>query len=172
MYSAKTIANFFLGKGRKEDIDISPLKIIKLVYIAHGVHLGYTDKPLIEEYVQAWKYGPVIPELYHEFKMYGANPITTLASEYVEKDNELYKYTPDLKDYKAPEEVSKLLTSVWNAYKECHALQLSEATHEPGTPWAKTYSDESEKHQNIPDDDIRDYYKGLIDEIRQKKSGE
>ena len=75
MNSAKAIANYFLDKS----IDLTPMKIIKLVYIAHGWHLAITDKPLIEDYVQAWEFGPVIPDLYHEFKKYGNTPIKTYA---------------------------------------------------------------------------------------------
>ena len=52
MYSSKAIANFFLDRGMDDDIEISPMKIIKLVYIAHGYHLAVTDVALIEDYVQ------------------------------------------------------------------------------------------------------------------------
>ena len=46
-YSAKAVANYFLSKyGRKKGI--TPLKIQKLVYIAHGWHMachGHEDPP-------------------------------------------------------------------------------------------------------------------------------
>src|SRR5258708_4237314 len=71
-------ANFFLAKGLEDGVSIDPLKLQKLVYFAHGWHLAVTGKPLIDEYVEAWPYGPVIPSLYHRFKSYGADPITDL----------------------------------------------------------------------------------------------
>ena len=57
------------------------MKIIKLVYIAHGHYLAKNDSPLFTEKVEAWDYGPVIPSLYHEFKIYGAFPIDSFAKE-------------------------------------------------------------------------------------------
>ena len=83
MYSAKAIANYFLDKADEESISLTPMKIIKLVYIAHGWYLALTDKPLIKDYVEAWTYGPVIPDLYHEFKKYGNRPIQEYATEIV-----------------------------------------------------------------------------------------
>lgn len=54
-YSAKEIANYFLELSAKKDI--SPLKIQKLVYIAHGWHLALYGEPLVQdELAEAWEY--------------------------------------------------------------------------------------------------------------------
>src|SRR5262245_56745225 len=82
-FPAKAVANFFLEKGFKEEIPISPMKVQKLVYFGHGWSLGLTGDPFIEEVIEAWPYGPVIKSLYHEFKGYGNGPITVLATEAV-----------------------------------------------------------------------------------------
>ena len=68
MYSAIAVANCFLDIADAQSRPITPLKIQKLVYIAHGWHLAIYEEPLIVELVEAWKWGPVIPLLYHEFK--------------------------------------------------------------------------------------------------------
>ena len=47
------------------------MKVQKLVYFAHGWHLGITKKPLINEQVEAWPYGAVIPSLYDYLKQWG-----------------------------------------------------------------------------------------------------
>ncbi len=61
-YSAQAVANCFLDLANKENKEITPLKIQKLVYIAHGWFLAVTDKPLVDdEFVEAWQYGPVFP---------------------------------------------------------------------------------------------------------------
>jgi len=75
MYSALTIANFFVRKGLLEKITVSPMKLQKLIYFAHGWHLAFFDKPLIKEDIQAWAYGPVIPAIYHIYKNYGNTTI-------------------------------------------------------------------------------------------------
>lgn len=65
-----------LGKERKPAInDISPMKLIKLVYISHGINLAVLGKPLFNEDVMAWQYGPVIVSIYEKVKKYKRDPI-------------------------------------------------------------------------------------------------
>ena len=131
MYSGKAIANYILEKGIAEGVPISPMKLIKLVYVAHGWCLALTDRPLIREVVEAWQYGPVIPEIYHAFKEYVDNPIVTKA--YISKDEEVE--ASDILDPEDGYTVGELLDSVWEALKDFTALELSNITHQPNTPW-------------------------------------
>ena len=75
---ALAIANYFIELAHKDKIDIRPLKLMKLVYIAHGYILALLDKPTVGaklEEVEAWQYGPVFPSVYYSFKQYGSQPI-------------------------------------------------------------------------------------------------
>ena len=74
-YNSKAVANYFLELGDWDGESISPMKIQKLVYYAHGWHLGVTDEPLIDEQIECWPYGPVVDSLFHQFKHYGSGPI-------------------------------------------------------------------------------------------------
>jgi uncharacterized phage-associated protein len=47
---------------------ISAMKLQKLVYYAQAWSLVWDEKPLFSERIEAWAYGPVIPELYREHK--------------------------------------------------------------------------------------------------------
>jgi uncharacterized phage-associated protein len=68
--SSMSVARLFLEKAPTSGVqDLTPMKILKLTYLAHGWHLCYTDSPLILDQVQAWKYGPVVPSVYHYFKL-------------------------------------------------------------------------------------------------------
>ena len=67
-FSAAAVANEFLHLAHRDDRPITPLKMQKLVYFAHGWHLAITGAPLISEPIQAWQYGPVISSLYQIFK--------------------------------------------------------------------------------------------------------
>ncbi|MFQ5632018.1 MAG: Panacea domain-containing protein, partial [bacterium] len=58
MYDSRLIANYFIDFARKDGVAISPMKLQKLVYFAHGYYLAITGQPLIEEEIQAWRYGP------------------------------------------------------------------------------------------------------------------
>nr|WP_256351506.1 type II toxin-antitoxin system antitoxin SocA domain-containing protein [Pseudomonas gingeri] len=64
------------------------MKQQKLVYYSHGWHAGYTDQPLINEAVETWQYGPVIPSLYHEFKRFGSGEIVKKGT--VKKGTDLF----------------------------------------------------------------------------------
>lgn len=142
-YTAKAVANYFLHLVECDDQQITPMKIQKLVYFAHGWYLAITDRPLIDEQIEAWQYGPVIPSLYDEFKQYGRSPITSQATDLViddsDEDMSFYSHTPsiDLTDKK----VISVLKKVWQVYGKLTAVQLSNKTHMPGTPWRQVWGD-------------------------------
>ena len=155
MYSSKAIANYFLDKGDYDRVDITPMQLIKLVYIAHGWYLALKDKPLIEDNVEAWQFGPVIPELYHEFKYYGSEPIDGRAFEEV---------LASIYNDPTQEPVSDFLDELWSQYKDFTAIELSNMTHLPNTPWDITRKENMFKRNPvIVDDLIKSYYKQMIE---------
>lgn len=148
-YSPKQIANYFLSKYGSDN-DITPMKLIKLVYIAHGWYLGIKDQTLIDENPEAWKYGPVISSLYHEYKHLGNYPIKIDFSNSIGLDND---------------EDERFLDRIWEVYGKFSAIELSAKTHKSGTPWTKVWN--QIKHGDyffvqIPENEIKNYYKTLI----------
>ncbi|MCZ5581375.1 DUF4065 domain-containing protein [Escherichia coli] len=79
MYSPVQIANKFITLGNQHHNPLTHMQLQKLTYIAHGYYLALTGKPLLNECVSAWKYGPVIPGMYDAFKDYGNKPVTNVA---------------------------------------------------------------------------------------------
>lgn len=136
------IANFFIELAHQKEVPLTPLKLQKLLYFAHGWHLALDDehKPLLQEPIEAWKYGPVVPSVYHEFKKFRDNPITNYAQE---DENRGY---PKLSE-KEIKELEPFLNQVWKVYAHLPAIRLSNLTHLQGTPWKKIY----DKYEgNIP----------------------
>ena len=78
-YDAIAIANWFLDRAFSGGDSLTPMKLQKMVYIAHGWSLGLSDNSLIHDAVEAWKWGPVIRSVYREFRDFGAETITTRA---------------------------------------------------------------------------------------------
>ena len=76
-HTALQVANRIIELGRSKHPPqyYTPMQLLKLVYIAHGWTLGICATPLITEQVEAWKYGPVIPDLYQHVKKYGSSSI-------------------------------------------------------------------------------------------------
>ncbi|MDD9801715.1 MAG: DUF4065 domain-containing protein [Deltaproteobacteria bacterium] len=136
-YDARAIANLFLTWARedKKSKSYTPMKIIKLVYIAHGWCLAISQKPLIINPVEAWRYGPVIRSLYDEFKKFGNGTIQGLA-EYSEVESK----SGEVKEH-IEEEFVKTLRSVYQLYGDFEAFQLANLTHMPNSPWAKAIED-------------------------------
>lgn len=151
MYKSYIIANHFIKASQDTGYELTPMKLIKLTYIAHGWHLGLYNESLLPEVIYAWKYGPVIKNLYHEFKKYGNNQITELYKD--EDCEECYPF-PD-------EEIKPFLDEIWDVYKEYDGIQLSTMTHKKGTPWYKVWHEEGRKNTEyaiIPNQYIKEYY--------------
>jgi uncharacterized phage-associated protein len=118
----RVIANRFIELGMQDGTPVDPMKLQKLAYLADGWNLVFYGMPLFIQPVEAWRYGPVVSDLYHQFKGFRAAPIDRTAPV-------LGHLTPD---------VTNLVDSVWHTYKEYSAIQLSMLTHEPGGAWDLT----------------------------------
>lgn len=159
--TAKAVANYFLDIAKREKASITSMKLQKLVYVSHGWFLALVDLPLINEPVEAWQYGPVIPSLYQEFKEYGKTPIDKPAVDYEMVAGTIRLVEPSVDEVKG---ISLLLDKVWDAYGGLSAYQLSNMTHEPDTPWDQVWngSDGSKvRGLDIPDEVISRHFKQL-----------
>lgn len=158
--SALAIANYFieLAQGRHEEI--KPLRLMKLVYIAHGYMLAMLDKSVLNprfDKVEAWRLGPVIPSVYHSFKNYRNNPITEKSVVFVANDNHSVDYkTPMLEGV----EEKKICDFVYERYSEYTDTQIIDILHREGTPWWRVYV--AGQNKIIPDTLTKDYYSGLV----------
>jgi uncharacterized phage-associated protein len=162
-FSAKAVANEFLRLAKDEGRTLTPMQLLKLVYFAYGWYWAIANKRLLDERVEAWKYGPVVPSIYHEFKRFGNEPIREFATEMnvVHEDGKV-KFIleePELQGGDA-ESAKQLIRRVWDVYKGYSAIDLSRMTHEPGTPWDTT-PDKDVKGTDIDDTKIRDYFMAL-----------
>ncbi len=156
-FSAAAVANEFLRLAYADRRPVTPLKMQKLVYFAHGWYLAVTGRPLISESVQAWKYGPVIPTLYKEFKEYGDEPIPFPAMTFVPGKG---KSVVSLDDEGTTDEVAlarQVIQRVWAEYGSLTAEQLSSITHDEGSPWDST-PHKDVAGTEISDDKIKEYF--------------
>lgn len=154
-YQAQQIANFFLEKGREENIPISPMKLIKLVYLAYGWKLAATGKRLFPDRIEAWQHGPIIPALYHEFKDWGRRFIDRYSCMVDLETGETF--IPKMPKNSADGYTVKLLEIVWNAYKNFSSWHLCIISQEKGSPWHKVY-DVWRWGRKLKDDDIEKYF--------------
>ena len=73
---ASDVAKYFLAQMSDDCGDtISNLKLQKLLYYAQGFHLALFVARLCPEASEAWAHGPVVADVYHQYKEYGSIPI-------------------------------------------------------------------------------------------------
>jgi uncharacterized phage-associated protein len=155
-YDSRAVANYFLALGKRDGQCIEPMKIQKLVYFAHGWNLAIFSEPLIEDKIEAWRWGPVIPALYHSFKEFGSGPITRAAVDW--NWDHFVEPSIDRKEEGAKRSIS-LIERIWLEYGRFTGIKLSNMTHEPGTPWDQTWFKEpGRKGVDIDDATIKDYF--------------
>ncbi len=143
VYSVIDVANKFIDLAKKDNC-LTNMQLQKMVYIAHGFNLALRDTKLYYEDTRAWNFGPVVPELYKELQKYGSSEVT----EKIESDN--------LND-KFDKGSSAIIQAVYNNYKQYSGMQLSDLTHQDGTPWRETWG--YNQYGVIPADDIYKFYK-------------
>lgn len=154
------VADYFIANARGP---LTPLQVIKMVYIAHGYSLAILGKPLVEEAVEAWRYGPVLPSVYHSAKRYGGGKITQLLYSGIKTDDR--KGVEDAKNFfrnRIPLRQRAILDGVLDVYGEFNGHQLINMTHVVGSPWDRHYK-KGVAGRQIPNGTIKEHYKGLID---------
>ncbi|KAA3436976.1 Panacea domain-containing protein [Rufibacter hautae] len=156
MENALAVANFFLKKSFDTGEPVTNMKLVKLVYIAHGWYLGLSGQPLLTEPVEAWKYGPVVPSIYYSFKDYGGEAIRQMVTAgNATESSPVSLSDPDLVPF---------LEKIWEVYGQFSGVDLSAMTHQDQTPWKQVW-DTQGKHSNnviIPNDLIKEYYQKLV----------
>lgn len=148
-YNSVTVAKFIVAYANAHRYGINMTKLQKLLYITYGVYMVVKDERLLNEHPQAWPYGPVFP---------------TTRNKLLKKDFLSIQLTDsDLQDINSNSEMHSLMNLVFKAYGGMTAAALSEWSHKPGSPWAKTVAQSNfQWGGRIPDEFIQEYFKTLI----------
>lgn len=112
---------------------ITPLKLQKLLYYIQGMALRIYGKPAFLNNISVWQYGPVIEEVYQQYK--GRSPISTPKT-----------------DYEVCDGLKKVIELVVSSYGKIEAESLIDLTHDED-PWIK-----SKNNGIISIDVIKEYF--------------
>jgi uncharacterized phage-associated protein len=143
---AKELVKLSLSGEEKDPL--TNLRLQKLLYYAQAWSLVLRESELFPEEIEAWRWGPVVPTVYNELPDgQGASQIPA----------DMFVDAPDL----PPEDV-ELVRSVWEAYDQYSALQLSRMTHQEA-PWLRAWGDRPTDgtgtgNDPIKVDDLEDYF--------------
>ena len=75
MYSAMKVARYIIAHESEQGRSVTNLRLQKLMYFVQAQFLVERNKPCFDAEIEAWSFGPVVPETYHVFKFYGASEI-------------------------------------------------------------------------------------------------
>lgn len=145
MVNALHVGNSILKRAFHENIDITPMKLQKLIYFVYRDYLKNTDRSLFDERFETWKYGPVLPSVYNAFKEYGSNAIRDFATE---NDGKSVRVVAE----ETSPVFKKILDDIWEKCKGFDGIYLSSITHLPGSAWSKAAE---KKNTYLSDDDIK-----------------
>lgn len=159
-YDARRVANFFLDKE-----PLTQMKLHKLLFYAHGWHLGFKGRPLLDEVLEAWTYGPVVPTIYAEFRNFGSSLID-LPAFWMNPKGDRFEPVPPVES--GDGFARRLLERVWDVYGGFTAPQLSAMTHSPNSPWSQARKGYNGvvRFPNIPDSLIEKHFKRRIKKNR------
>ncbi|MCM1543550.1 MAG: DUF4065 domain-containing protein [Blautia sp.] len=145
MVSALNVGNSVLSRAFTEDIDITPMKLQKMIYFIYRGYLQRTNSPLFNERFEVWKYGPVVPSVYIAFKNYGSNAIRKFG---LESDGQ----TVLIVNEDSSPNFRKVMDEIWERCRYLDGVYLSSLTHKAGTAWRKALEN---KNLYLSDEDIK-----------------
>lgn len=134
-YDARAVANLVLDVADGIGTELTQLQLYKIVYFAHGWYLASEGRKLVQQDFQAWSYGPVIRVVRDAFKGFGKSPIKSRAER-------LDIYTGELTPLENIEDrtVVEFIKKIVDFYHVYDGWQLSDLTHEPGSPWDRVWN--------------------------------
>lgn len=149
--SPVAVANYLLEKDAKSACaGMDQMKLIKLVYICHGLHLAEFGKPLVNELAEAWEYGPIFPSIYGETMGSGKDPIKGPLGNGAVSDQ-------------LTNQQKKLADEVYEDYCKFDGIHMMLRAINRGTPWHTTYIVRGRKKFPIPNGLTKAYYKEMLD---------
>lgn len=124
-HTALSISKYLISKSNPAEGGelLSNMKLQKLLYYCQGFYYAKFKSKLFEDNIYAWQYGPVVKDVYHNFKHYGSNGISL---EVVDEEINL----------SANEK--KMVDEVFNYFNQFSAIKLMNMTHSE-EPWCSTH---------------------------------
>ena len=155
-HDARSVANELIRRAHDAGRDITPLQVLKLAYYCHAWMLGLYHRPLLEQPIEAWRYGPIVPELYRSLRRYGGEP--------VRRPIDLESAAVTERPYD-PSEVN-IINQVSEKYGPVSGNELSAMAHAIGTPWHQVWTTHR-RDVVIPDPIIEDYYAQQLESAKR-----
>lgn len=156
MYSALDVARYIIWYCEEKKYIVSNLKLQKILYFIQAKFLVEKNTPCFSEKIEAWDFGPVVPEAYHEYKQYGSGDIPTIESYIMFDENDIWNSKRiEFEDTIIADEDKVLIDKVIDKFADYSATDLVSLTHKQ-SPWIDAYA--PCQHNEMPINAIRKYF--------------
>lgn len=135
MLDPRAVANYILDLAAREQLSITNLSLNKVVYFVHALYMSRTGRPLVDAKIEAWQYGPVFREVYHEFKSCGDKSINKRAMCFNVASGR-YEEAALPVDFSNATQIDDLALP----YIRMRPFDLVELSHEHGGPWHSAWA--------------------------------
>lgn len=159
-YDAREVGNYILKLANDAGQDVTQMSLLKIVFYAHGWYLASKGVALFRQPVEAWEHGPVIKVVRDAFKIFGNKPIKKFAEKVDLETGECVPVGCDLSH-----EDRIFVENVFKQYGRISAFDLSDMTHEPGSPWDRVWNSKAPIGRlglRIKNEEIREYFLQMI----------
>ena len=155
------VCNYIVGLDHKQhrfSPKLSNMALQKLLYFAEGQSLAESGRSLFDARIEAWDYGPVVPDAYHAFKDYGADVIDEPASTLVRDENYSWRWvTPEIPRTRSTQQQRDLLERIWQKLGRLSGVELMRASHQAHSPWTEIYGTQP-RSAEIPRPLMKSYF--------------
>lgn len=136
-YTAMDIANYivwYVNEDAENPLsDLTHLKLQKILYYIASTYFKETHTRLFSEDIQKWQYGPVVKEVYHEFKGFGFHHISKPKASLIIGDSGTFSVSRkeyDPSELRGNQQFTNIADAVISAYAPWKAFDLVKHTHE------------------------------------------
>lgn len=158
MYHVLDVCRHVINYSNEKNYGISNLKLQKILYFIQAFFLINSPKgeACFPERIEAWDFGPVVPEAYHEYKQYGGGDIPTIDSYFVfDRKDPWSSEKLEYRDDQIRERDRRLMDEVVDRFADYAATDLVKLTHRQA-PWKEAYV--PNENQEITVKAIKDYF--------------
>ena len=158
VYNVLDVCRHVINFSNDKDYGISNLKLQKVLYFIQAYFLISTNEPCFKERIEAWDFGPVIPEAYREYKQFGSGDIPTISFVIDFNDENIWDSTVrEFKDDTIARIDKTRIEAVVDKFSDYSATDLVSITHRQA-PWKNAY--QQGKNSEITIEAIKEYFHG------------